>query len=150
MGWNLHCPSAGKKNSIDDWLFILIKGYHQRENTGSRLFTKVKPCWTGLISGSVTIWIAFLCCTPWTSIKPSTSTTNVVCGMSFGQSQPDFEGFLRVLRFPPSSILTPSLNPIFRTLLITVLCTEGLSWINIGIIIIIDTYWNGGFTWSIA
>ena len=30
-------------------------GYHQRENTGSRLFTEVKPCWTGLISGWVTI-----------------------------------------------------------------------------------------------
>ena len=28
--------------------------YHQRENTGSRLFTEVKPCWTGLISGWVT------------------------------------------------------------------------------------------------
>ena len=32
-------------------------GYHQRENTGSRLFTEVKPCWTGLISGWVTISI---------------------------------------------------------------------------------------------
>ena len=30
-------------------------GYHQRENTGFRLFTEVKPCWTGLISGWVTI-----------------------------------------------------------------------------------------------
>ena len=30
-------------------------GYHQRENTGSRLFTEVKPCWTGLLSGWVTI-----------------------------------------------------------------------------------------------
>ena len=29
-------------------------GYHQRKNTGSRLFTEVKPCWTGLISGWVT------------------------------------------------------------------------------------------------
>ena len=31
---------------------------------------------------------------------------NVVCGLSFSQSQtsqPDFEGFLRALRFPPSS-----------------------------------------------
>ena len=25
-------------------------GYHQRENTGSRLFTEVKLCWTGLSS----------------------------------------------------------------------------------------------------
>ena len=30
-------------------------GYHQMENTGSRLFTEVKACWTGLISGWVTI-----------------------------------------------------------------------------------------------
>ena len=37
------------------------------------------------------------------SITPSTSTTNVVCGLSFSRSQPDFEGFLRALRFPPSS-----------------------------------------------
>ena len=40
-------------------------GYHQRENTGSRLFTEVKPCWTELISGWVTIAINTLCCTPW-------------------------------------------------------------------------------------
>ena len=32
---------------------------------------------------------------------------NIVCGLSFSQSQPDFEGFLRALRFPPSSKLTP-------------------------------------------
>ena len=32
-----------------------LYGCHQRENTGSRLFTEVKPCWTGLISGWVTI-----------------------------------------------------------------------------------------------
>ena len=32
---------------------------------------------------------------------------NVVCGLSFSQSQPDFEGFLRALWFPPSSKLTP-------------------------------------------
>ena len=34
---------------------LIMYGYHQRENTGSRLFTAVKPCWTGLISGWVTI-----------------------------------------------------------------------------------------------
>ena len=33
------------------------------------------------------------------SITPSTSTTNLVCGLSFSRSQPDFEGFLRALRF---------------------------------------------------
>ena len=35
-------------------VYIGRYGYHQRENTGSRLFTEVKPCWTGLISGWVT------------------------------------------------------------------------------------------------
>ena len=34
---------------------------------------------------------------------------NVVCGLSFSRSQPDFEGFPRALRFSPSSKLTPSL-----------------------------------------
>ena len=29
-------------------------GYHQRQNTGSRQFTEVRPCWTGFISGWVT------------------------------------------------------------------------------------------------
>ena len=29
-------------------------GYHERENIGSRLFTEVKRCWTGLISGWMT------------------------------------------------------------------------------------------------
>ena len=44
-----------------------------------------------------------------TSITPFTSTTNVVCGLSFSRSQPDFKGFLRALRFPPSTKSTPSL-----------------------------------------
>ena len=60
---------------------------------------------------------------------------NVVCGSSFSRSQPDFEGFLRALRFPPSAKLTPP--SICKTRLITVQCTEGLSWVNIRIIIII-------------
>ena len=34
---------------------------------------------------------------------------NVVCGLSFSRSQPDFEGFLRALRLPPSAKLTPGL-----------------------------------------
>ena len=85
-------------------------------NTGARLFTEVKPYWARLISGWATIWIDLLCCTPWevrlawwTSITPFTSTTNVVCGLSFSRSQPDFEGFLRALRFPPSLKSTPSI-----------------------------------------
>ena len=68
----------------------------------------INPCWTGLLSGWVTFWIISLCCTPWevrpaqwTSIMPSTSTTNVVCVLSFSGSQP--EGFFQVLQFPPSS-----------------------------------------------
>ena len=75
----------------------------------SGLFTEVKPPWMGLISGWVTIWIDFQCCTRWKSITPSTSATNVVCRLSFSQSQPYFEGFLRAFRFPPSSKSTPSL-----------------------------------------
>ena len=59
---------------------------------------------------------------------------NVVCGSSFSRSQPDFEGFLRALRFPPSGKLTPSLIQY-----IAVQCTEGLSWVNIRIIIIVHT-----------
>ena len=54
--------------------------------TVKTLFTEVKPCLTELISGWVTIWIDFLSYTPWTSITPSTSTTNVVCGLSFSRS----------------------------------------------------------------
>ena len=42
---------------------------------------------------------------------PSISTTYVVCGLSLSRSQPDFEGFLRALRFPPSSKLTQKLTP---------------------------------------
>ena len=36
-----------------------LYGYRQRENAGSRAFTEVRPCWTGLISGWVTIWIKY-------------------------------------------------------------------------------------------
>ena len=46
--------SDGEETETD--VFVRY-GYHQRENTGSRLFTDVKPCWTGLISGWVTISI---------------------------------------------------------------------------------------------
>ena len=41
------------------------------------------------------------------------------CGLSFSRSQPDFEGFLRALRFPSSSKSTPSLIH-----LAVVLCSE--------------------------
>ena len=39
----------------DEIIRVEATGCHQKENTGSRLFTEVKPCWTGLISGWVTI-----------------------------------------------------------------------------------------------
>ena len=42
-------------SQIANHLINCVYGSHQRENTGSRLFTEVKPCWTGLISGWVTI-----------------------------------------------------------------------------------------------
>ena len=124
----INCKNEGKKNhwqclfSRLDLDFVLCWldywcGYHHRENAGSRLFTEVKLCWTGLISGWVTIWIKYRVLyflgsqagVVKTSITPSTSTTNVVCGSSFSRSQPDFEGFLRALRFPPSAKSTPSL-----------------------------------------
>ena len=85
-------------------------GYHQRENTGSRLFTEVKPCWTGLISGWVTISIKYPVLYSLGSQAGVVDINhafhlyyNVVCGSSFSRSQPDFEGFLRALRF--SSLL---------------------------------------------
>ena len=91
-------------------------GYHQRENTGSRLFTEVKPCWTGLIPGWVTSSIKY----PVLYALGSQASVgdinhafhlyyNVVCGSSFSRSQPAFEGFLQAPRFPPSAKLTPSL-----------------------------------------
>ena len=46
--------STVQSNIVWSRLSRLWYGYHQRENTGSRLFTEVKPCWMGLISGWVT------------------------------------------------------------------------------------------------
>ena len=46
--------SRAQSNIVWSRLSSLWCGYHQRENTGSRLFTEVKPCWRGLISGWVT------------------------------------------------------------------------------------------------
>ena len=95
--------------------FWLRYGYHQRENTGSGLFTEVKPCWTGLISGWVTISITYPVLYSLGSQAGVVEINhafhlyyyNIVCGLSFSRSQPDFEGFLRALRFPPSAKLTP-------------------------------------------
>ena len=91
-------------------------GYHQRENTGSRLFTGVKPCWTGLISGWVTISIKYPVLYSLGSQAGVVDINhaihlyyNVVCGSSFSRSQPDFEDFLRALRFSSYAKLTPSL-----------------------------------------
>ena len=50
-----------------DWhpLAKVVRLYCQSENTGSRPFTEVQPCWTGImISGWMTIWIVSPCCTP--------------------------------------------------------------------------------------
>ena len=98
------------KNSIKISKYQRRYGYHQRENTGSRLFTEVKPCWTGLISGWVTISIKYPVLYSLGSqagvvdiSHPFHLYYNVVCGSSFSRSQPDFEGFLRALRFPPSA-----------------------------------------------
>ena len=101
---------------INTFVLCLRYGYHQREKTGSRLFTEVKPCWTGLISGWVTISIKYPVLYSLGSQAGVVDINhaihryyNVVCGSSFSRSQPDFEGFLRALRFPPSAKLTPSL-----------------------------------------
>ena len=100
------------------WLVdkALFYGFHQRENTGSRLFTAVKPCWTELISRWVTICINYPVlyffgsqAGVFETSTPSTSTSNVVCGLSFSRSQPDLEGFLRTLGFPSSAKSTPCL-----------------------------------------
>ena len=45
-----------------------------------------KTLLNGVISGWVTIWIEFVYCTPWTAITLSTSTKNVVSGLSFSRS----------------------------------------------------------------
>ena len=53
---NVVCGLSFSRSQLDFEGFLLVRyGYHHRENTGSRLFTEVKPCWTGLISGWVTI-----------------------------------------------------------------------------------------------
>ena len=111
-------PQSGKNCAIQN-VRLSPKG-----NTGSRLFTEVKPC----ISGWVTIKIEY----PLLYSMGSQAGTvdinhafhlyykiNVVCGLSFSQSQPDFKGFLRALWFPPSSKLTPSVIH-----LVVVLCSE--------------------------
>ena len=54
-------------------------------------------------------------------LQPPTSTTNLACGLKFSPSDLDF-------RSPPLS--KPTHSSTCRTPVITVLCTEGLSWIN--------------------
>ena len=78
-------------------------GYHQRENTGSRLFTEVKPCWTGLISGWVTISIKYPVLYSLGSHAGVVDINhafhlyyNVVCGSSFSRSQPDFDWLCKI------------------------------------------------------
>ena len=75
-----------------------------KEKHWSRPFTEVKPCWMGLITGWVTTWGSFLAVllgeSGWALTTPSTLTANAACVLSFDGSQPDFEGFLWILRFP--------------------------------------------------
>ena len=85
----------------------LAYGLHQRENIRFRLFIEVKPCWTALITGWATLRVLLYSLgsqagAKRSSIPPPTSTRNVVRGLSFSRSQPNFEGFLRVLRIPRS------------------------------------------------
>ena len=55
-------------------------------------------------------------------LSSNTSTTNLACGLKFSPSDLDF-------RSPPLS--KPTHSSTCRTPVITVLCTEGLTWINI-------------------
>ena len=115
-----------------------LYGYHQRENTGSRLFTAVKPCWTGLISRWVIKYPVLYSTGSQAGVMDINHSfhlyhKNVVCGLSFSRSQPDFEVFLRALRFPPSSKLTPSLFQFDRMqdLPGNHFRVSGASWVNI-------------------
>ena len=45
----------------------------------------------------------------WKNVGNLYASVNLYALVNFCRSQPDFEGFLRALRFPPSSKLTPSL-----------------------------------------
>jgi len=74
-------------------------------------FAEVKPCWTGLITGWVTIWIipcaVLLGKSGWYNGHQSRLPPllqNVVCGLTFTRSQPDFEGFLWALLSPQSRL----------------------------------------------
>ena len=57
----------------------------------------------------------------------------LLSGLSFSRSQPDFEGFFRALRFPPSSTLSPSLFQFDRMqdLPENHFRVSGASWVNI-------------------
>ena len=77
---------------------------------------RIKPCWTGLISGWVTISIKYPVLYSLGSQAGVVDINhtfhlyyNVVCGLRFSRSNPEYESFLRVLRFPPLAKLTPSL-----------------------------------------
>ena len=98
------------KSAPNDKLWVTLQQYARlspKGNTGSRLFTKVKPCWRGLIAGSVTNKIKYPVLysfgkSGWRSghqsrLPPLLQMLSVV-----------FEGFLRALQFPPSSKSTPT------------------------------------------
>ena len=111
--WNNELSSSLRNQIVerDDTRWQCRYSYHQRENTDSRLFTEVKALldvddiWMGDHLDKIPC-AALLGKSGW----PSTSTANVVCGLSFSRSQPDFGGFLRALWFPPSSKLTSSIT----------------------------------------
>ena len=107
-GVRRHCVVPGPTSGVT--------AITKRENTGSRLFTKVKPCWTRLISGWVTIEIKYP--VPYSLGNQAGEVDinhafhlyyNVVGGSNFSRSHPDFQGFLRALRFLSSAKLNSSL-----------------------------------------
>ena len=71
-----------KSTSHNEW----TTKYITRCMAITRPFTEIKPCWTGLPSARVNIWIISMCCTLWksqagvarTSITPLSSTTKLM------------------------------------------------------------------------
>ena len=83
-------------------------GYHHRENTGSRLFTDGFDIWIGDHLDKIPCAV-LLGKSGWRSGHQSRLPPLLQCCMCVSRSQPDIEGFLRALRFPPSAKLAPSL-----------------------------------------
>ena len=91
-------------------------GLHQRETPVPVSVSEVKPCGTGLITVWVAFWVfshAVLLAGSEAGVVVINHASHLYCKCCmwaefFSWSQPDFQGFRRVLRFPPSSKSTHS------------------------------------------